>query len=319
MRSMRTFRGCAASSTMSPPASRSGRSATSAICFGRPRQEGPRRSRSLQWILVRRLVLLQAATLLIFIVLCAAALWIANPTLAGRQRGCRRRLKDAVDRDPDGRLIVRETEELTAFPRKLPQCLVHRSRRQRRERARRRRAGQSTPASFGDLLGGADQRHHRTLRQATCGRKPISKTLRPRPARCRSSPRRVVAPADRRPRNQHLGHRRSRPQSGRQPQLGARAAGARAGRSRSCCCRSSSSWGTTTLVTTPAVVRRSFAGLVETVRQAARIDIGTRAMQLPVKQRAAGDRAAGACLQRGAGPPRPRLRPAQPLPHRRGA
>ncbi|TGR72955.1 sensor histidine kinase, partial [Mesorhizobium sp. M1C.F.Ca.ET.189.01.1.1] len=32
-----------------------------------------------------------------------------------------------------------------------------------------------------------------------------------------------------------------------------------------------------------AVVRRSLAGLVETVRQAARIDIGTRAMQLPVK------------------------------------
>ncbi|TIT57731.1 MAG: sensor histidine kinase, partial [Mesorhizobium sp.] len=41
--------------------------------------------------------------------------------------------------------------------------------------------------------------------------------------------------------------------------------------------------GATTLVTTPAVVRRSLAGLVETVRQAARIDIGTRAMQLPVK------------------------------------
>lgn len=42
--------------------------------------------------------------------------------------------------------------------------------------------------------------------------------------------------------------------------------------------------GVTTLVTTPAVVRRSFAGLVDTAKQAARIDISTRAMQLPVSQ-----------------------------------
>jgi len=37
------------------------------------------RPRSLQWLLVRRLILLQAAMLAIFIALCAAALWISNP------------------------------------------------------------------------------------------------------------------------------------------------------------------------------------------------------------------------------------------------
>jgi len=55
------------------------------------------RPRSLQWLLVRRLILLQAAMLAIFIALCAAALWIANPTLladneaaaTALRRGCR--------------------------------------------------------------------------------------------------------------------------------------------------------------------------------------------------------------------------------------
>lgn len=65
-----------------------------------------RRPRSLQWVLVRRLILLQAAMLAIFIALCAAALWIANPTLMVDNEAAAAALKGAVDRDKDGRLAV---------------------------------------------------------------------------------------------------------------------------------------------------------------------------------------------------------------------
>ncbi|TGP75572.1 sensor histidine kinase, partial [bacterium M00.F.Ca.ET.221.01.1.1] len=78
------------------------------------------RARSLQWVLVRRLILLQAATLLLFIVLCAAALWIANPSLLIDNEAAVAAVKDAVDRDKDRRLVVRETEELTAFRQSFP-------------------------------------------------------------------------------------------------------------------------------------------------------------------------------------------------------
>jgi hypothetical protein len=78
------------------------------------------RSRSLQWLLVRRLVLLQAAMLAIFIALCAAAFWIANPSLLADNEAAAAALKDAVDREPDGRLVVRETEALRQFRESFP-------------------------------------------------------------------------------------------------------------------------------------------------------------------------------------------------------
>ena len=78
------------------------------------------RARSLQWVLVRRLILLQAATLLIFIVLCAAALWIANPRLLVDNEAAVAALKDAVDRDGNGKLIVHETDELRSFREGFP-------------------------------------------------------------------------------------------------------------------------------------------------------------------------------------------------------
>lgn len=78
------------------------------------------RARSLQWVLVRRLILLQAATLLIFIVLCVAALWIANPRLLIDNEAAVDALKNAVDRDSNGKLIVHETEELQSFREGFP-------------------------------------------------------------------------------------------------------------------------------------------------------------------------------------------------------
>ena len=79
-----------------------------------------RRTRSLQWVLVRRLILLQAAMLAIFIALCAAALWIANPTLLVDNEAAVAALKGAVDRNQDGRLTVRETQELKQFRESFP-------------------------------------------------------------------------------------------------------------------------------------------------------------------------------------------------------
>lgn len=78
------------------------------------------RTRSLQWVLVRRLILLQAATLAIFIVLCAAALWISNPHWLVDNEAAVAALKGAVERSDDGGLVVRETEELRQFRERFP-------------------------------------------------------------------------------------------------------------------------------------------------------------------------------------------------------
>ena len=80
----------------------------------------PRRPRSLQWVLVRRLILLQAAMLAVFIALCAAALWITNPRLLVDNEAAVAALKGAIDRDQEGRLVVRETEELRQFRESFP-------------------------------------------------------------------------------------------------------------------------------------------------------------------------------------------------------
>ncbi|TPK68126.1 HAMP domain-containing histidine kinase [Mesorhizobium sp. B2-4-15] len=240
------------------------------------------RARSLQWILVRRLILLQAATLLIFIVLCAAALWIANPRLLIDNEAAVAAVKDAVDRDKDGRLIVRETEELTAFRESFPN-VWYVVRDGSGESVRFGTIPDVYTKNLGDLLGEADH--------ATIGFS--DKDMRPEAylenASTKAGTVQIVAAT----------------QSSRQQTDGLEvniSATVEVARNPD----GSRNWeralpalavviailllpvilvmGATTLVTTPTVVRRSFAGLVDTVRQAARIDIGTRAMQLPVKQ-----------------------------------
>ncbi|MGX7876687.1 sensor histidine kinase [Mesorhizobium sp. ORM6] len=240
------------------------------------------RTGSLQWILVRRLILLQAATLLIFIVLCAAALWIANPRLLIDNEAAVAAVKDAVDRDKDGRLIVHETEELIAFRESFPN-VWYIVRDGSGGSVRSGNIPDVYTKSFGDLLGEADH--------ATIGFS--DKDMRPEAyienAATKAGTVQIIAAT----------------QSSRQETDGLEiniSATVEVARNPD----GSRNWeralpalavviailllpiilvmGATTLVTTPAVVRRSFAGLVDTVRQAARIDIGTRAMQLPVKQ-----------------------------------
>lgn len=239
------------------------------------------RTRSLQWILVRRLILLQAATLLIFIVLCAAALWIANPRLLIDNEAAVAAIKEAVGRDGNGKLIVLETEELTSFREGFPNVWY----------IVRDGSGQSVrfgtvpdvyARNFGDLLGEAD---HATIGFSEDDLRPEAYLEK---AATRAGTVQIIA-----------GTRSSRETDGLELSISATIDVARNP-------DGSRNWekalpalaviililllpivlvmGTTTLVTTPAVVRRSFAGLVETVRQATRIDIGTRAMQLPVKQ-----------------------------------
>lgn len=239
------------------------------------------RTRSLQWILVRRLILLQAATLLIFIVLCAAALWIANPRLLIDNEAAVAAIKEAVGRDGNGKLIVHETEELASFREGFPNVWY----------IVRDGSGQSVrfgtvpdvyARNFGDLLGEAD---HATIGFSEDDLRPEAYLEK---AATRAGTVQIIA-----------GTRSSRETDGLELSISATIDVARNP-------DGSRNWekalpalaviililllpivlvmGTTTLVTTPAVVRRSFAGLVETVRQATRIDIGTRAMQLPVKQ-----------------------------------
>lgn len=237
--------------------------------------------RSLQWVLVRRLILLQAATLLIFIVLCAAALWIANPQLLIDNEAAVATIKDAVDRDGNGKLIVHQTDGLATFRRGFPNVWY----------IVRDGSGQSVrfgnvpdvyARNFGDLLGEAD---HATIGFSEDDRRPEAYLER---VSTKAGTVQIIAAT-----------RSSRDETeGLEVNISATIDVARNP-------DGSRNWekalpalaviivilllpivlvmGTTTLVTTPAAVRRSFAGLVETVQQAARIDIGTRAMQLPVK------------------------------------
>ncbi len=239
------------------------------------------RTRSLQWILVRRLILLQAATLLIFIVLCAAALWIANPRLLIDNEAAVAAIKEAVGRDGNGRLIVHETEGLASFREGFPN-VWYIVRDGNGQSVRFGNVPDVYARNFGDLLGEAD---HATIGFSEDDLRPEAYLEK---AATRAGTVQIIA-----------GTRSSRETEGLELSISATVDVARNP-------DGSRNWekalpalaviililllpivlvmGTTTLVTTPAVVRRSFAGLVETVRQAARIDIGTRAMQLPVKQ-----------------------------------
>ncbi|WP_245268888.1 sensor histidine kinase [Mesorhizobium loti] len=226
------------------------------------------------------MILLQAATLLIFIVLCAAALWIANPRLLIDNEAAVAAIKEAVGRDSGGKLIVHETEGLASFREGFPNVWY----------IVRDGGGQSVrfgnvpdvyARNFGDLLGEAD---HATIGFSEDDLRPEAYLEK---AATRAGTVQIIA-----------GTRSSRETDGLELSISATVDVARNP-------DGSRNWekalpalaviililllpivlvmGATTLVTTPAVVRRSFAGLVETVRQAARIDIGTRAMQLPVK------------------------------------
>ena len=241
-----------------------------------------RRTRSLQWVLVRRLILLQAAMLAIFVGLCAAAFWIANPTLLVDNEAAVAALKGAVERDVNGRLVVRETEELKQFRESFPHVWY----------IIRDRTGQSVRSgAVPEVYAGTpglllDSVEHATL---DLNRDDLRPEAYVENTTTKAGPVQIITST-----------RSSREQTdGLEVNISATVDVARNP-------DGSRNWqralpalslivltlvlpivlvmGLATLVTTPAVVRRSFAGLVDTADQAARIDINTRGMQLPVQR-----------------------------------
>ncbi|TPO11280.1 HAMP domain-containing sensor histidine kinase [Mesorhizobium sp. B1-1-5] len=241
-----------------------------------------RRPRSLQWVLVRRLILLQAAMLAIFIALCAAALWIANPTPLVDNEAAVAALKGAVDRDANGRLVVRETAELEQFRESFPHVWY----------VIRDKTGQSLRSgAVPDIYAGTPGLLLDSVERATLNlnRDDLRPEAYVENITTKAGPVQIITAT-----------RSSREQTdGLEVNISANVDVARNP-------DGSRNWqralpalslivlilvlpiilvmGLTTLVTTPAVVRRSFAGLVDTADQAARIDINTRGTQLSVQR-----------------------------------
>ncbi len=78
------------------------------------------RPRSLQWVLVRRLILLQAAMLLVFLGLLTLVLFIAQPRLLVDNEEAAVIVGEALSRDGNGQLVLRETEDLKRFRQSFP-------------------------------------------------------------------------------------------------------------------------------------------------------------------------------------------------------
>lgn len=243
------------------------------------------RARSLQWILVRRLILLQAAMLVSFIVLFIIALSVANPQLMVDNEAAVAAITGAIERDEDGKLIVNYTKELADFRTEYPYVWY----------IIRDQAGQSVrvgsvPPDYdrdlGDLLRAVD---HANIGFAG---KNDGQEMRPeayvQKIDTKAGPVQIVTSTlhSRSEADGFIINISAQVDMARNPD-------------------GSVNWarvipgiivglaiflvpiivvmGVTTLVTTPAVVRRSLTGLVGTASQAARIDVSTRAMQLPVE------------------------------------
>jgi signal transduction histidine kinase len=241
-----------------------------------------RRTRSLQWVLVRRLILLQAAMLAIFIALCAAALWISNPHWLVDNEAAVAALKNAVERNDEGGLVVRETAELRQFRERFPHLwyIIRDSKGQSLRAGAVPDVYTKTP---GDLLDGVDRA---TLEFAKDDSRPeayvenvatkaglvqVITSTRSSRGETDGLDINISATID-------VAHN---PDGSRNWE---RALPALALIIAMLLLPIIVVMGITTLVTTPAVVRRSFAGLVDTAEQAARIDINTRGLQLPVQR-----------------------------------
>lgn len=78
------------------------------------------RPRSLKWLLVSRLVTLQAGMIAVVLLLVIAAIWSTGYLLDEYEGGSLDVLADATERDPTGGLALRETPELAHLRAKAP-------------------------------------------------------------------------------------------------------------------------------------------------------------------------------------------------------
>lgn len=233
---------------------------------------------SLQWVLVRRLILLQAAMLLVFLGLLTLVFFIAQPRLAVDNEVATQLVAGALSRDGDGRLILRDTFELESFRKSFPGLWFV----VRDEKSQELRRG-NVPAAY---VSGGDELL-RQVDRATLTFEPES----PRPAASYAN---LDSPAGR------VGVLASTIAS-RDENTGVEInVDLHIDLARNS--DGSTNWlrvgpilvivtlvallpivtvmGFTTLVTTPAVVRRSLAGLVATAEEAGAIDIDNRAVRL---------------------------------------
>ena len=78
------------------------------------------KGRSLQWHLVRRLILLQAATLSLFVVLLWIVAFMLEPRVISDNENAANVIAEAVDRDASRKLVVKETSDVTALRASFP-------------------------------------------------------------------------------------------------------------------------------------------------------------------------------------------------------
>lgn len=240
------------------------------------------RPRSLQWVLVRRLIILQAVMLVVFLGLITLVFFVAQPRLVVDNEAAALVVGEALGRDAAGQLVLRDTEELTNFRKSFPNMWFV----ARDEKGGVLKQGNvpAVYASGGDGLLKSVDRAALTFAQLD---------LRPAAsyANLETSAGRVgVLASTMSSREENTGVEAN---IDLQIDLARNPDG-------------TTNWvrvgpilviltiimllpiiivmGVTTLVTTPAVVRRSLAGLVATAREAGNIDIDNRAVQLPTER-----------------------------------
>lgn len=242
----------------------------------------PPRPRSLQWVLVRRLILLQAATLLVFIGLIFAILFVLQPRLLVENEAAIDILTRAVGRDANGALSVRQTDELADLRQSYPN-LWFVIRDADGQILRQGAVPEAYAASSGDLLQRVEGA---SLLFAEGGSLPdaVLRNVETDAGRVQIITSTVSSRRDGDP---------------LEIQIGVNIDVARD-------IDGTTTWtevvptlallvlcfllpivlvmGVTTLVTTPAVVRRALASLISTADQAGRIDIDNRAVQLETEQ-----------------------------------
>ena len=222
------------------------------------------RPRSLQWVLVRRLILLQAAMLLVFLGLLTLVLFIAQPRLLVDNEEAAVIVGEALSRDGNGQLVLRETEDLKRFRQSFPNMWFV-ARDQNGQELHRG----NVPAVY---AGGGDGLLKSVDRAAlTFAQNDL------RPAATLAN---LDTPAGR------VGVIASTLSSraendGVEVNIDLQIELAR--NPVVMLMPIIIVMGFTTLVTTPAVVRRSLAGLVATAEEASAIDIDNRAVQLPTE------------------------------------
>jgi signal transduction histidine kinase len=239
------------------------------------------KGRSLQWHLVRRLILLQAATLFLFVVLLWTVAFLMEPRVVGDNELAANAIAAAADRDASGRLVVRETAELQALRGNFPNAWAI---------VRDARDETAVLGRVPDVYAGESVRVPMTLDHSWLYFAAVD--LRPDAyvANRDSAAGRVQI---------LVSTVQSREELGPQLRFDLSFDGARKP-------DGTFSWyamgpvlamilvamlapffvvmGVTTLVATPLVVRRSLAGLVATANQARSIDIDNRGVQLPTAQ-----------------------------------